>query len=371
MLRWRSSLKSRPKRVVVKLGSACVTKDQGGLDGRKIKELVLDIVELLKNQVEVILVCSGAIQTAKAEFPLQSPNISEQQALSAIGQNQVINAFSSQLKKHSINVGQILLTHEDFKDKTRCFNLKNTIEKLLQWSCLPIVNENDSISFEEISLGDNDQLAAMITSNLEADLLLILSETDGLYDKNPSEKDAKPIRDIPYDEDFEEIQTISKNISGRGGMKTKLEAVRKLTPLGVPVIIAGYKRKSPLFSALMQDSCGSFFFASPQKPVKKKAKIINQTRSSCSVVIDKGAKVALLNNKSLLPVGVQKLEGRFSRGDAIKVIHNRKVIGWGIAEYSSTELRKYLNTGKPKDYMEKLGLASKVFIHKNNLVKKD
>jgi glutamate 5-kinase len=353
------------------LGSACITKEQGGLDNRKIKELAKDLIELLKNKVEVILVCSGAIQSAKAEFPLQSPSMSEQQALSAIGQNQVINAFSGHLKKESINVGQILLTHEDFKDHTRSFNLRNTMEKLLQWSCLPIVNENDSISFEEISLGDNDQLAAMITSNLEADLLLILSETDGLYDKNPSEKSAKAIKSIAFDEDFEEIQTISKSIAGRGGMKTKLEAVRKLTPLGIPVIIASYKRKSPLFTALMEDSCGSFFFASPQKAARKKAKIINQVRSSCSVIIDKGAKEALLQNKSLLPVGIQKLEGRFSRGDAIKIVHQRKIIGFGIAEYNSTDLRKYLNAGKPKNYIEKFGLASKVFIHKNNLVKKD
>lgn len=371
MLRWRKEIKKKPKRIVVKLGSQCVTEEDGGISTKKINKITRDLILLKELGAEIILVCSGAIQAARGLIKNKKNDISSLQALSAIGQNCILSAFEKQLSKDGTHIGQILLTHEDFKNTTRYFNLKNTLENLLSWGCLPIINENDSISFDEITVGDNDQLAAMIAETLDADLLLILSETDALYDKNPKEKDAEAIPYIPFDENFEEIQTINKSISGRGGMKTKLEAVRKLTPLGVPVIISGYRSKTPLVDALTCVDTGSFFQAATAKLNKRKSKILNQARSQCIVRVDAGASSALNNNKSLLPVGIYKLEGRFQRGDVVTIMNKTKVIGWGVAEFGSTELRKYLNMDKPKDFQERLNIPSKVFIHKNNLIKKD
>ena len=210
----------------------------------------------------------------------------------------------------------------------------------------------------------------MIAESLSAELLLILSETDGLYSKNPNEPDAFLIESIAYDEDFEKIETIDKSIVGRGGMKTKLQAVRKLTPLGIPVIIAGHQGANPIKEAL-EENKGSLFHPAPKKWNKRQSRIISRVRSSCSVVVDKGAADAILANRSLLPVGINKVEGRFQRGDVIHILCGKKTIGYGIAENSSTQIRKYLSAGKPKNYQETLLLPTKVFIHKNNLIRKD
>lgn len=371
MLRWRKEIAKKPKRLVIKLGSQCVTDELGGVSFKKVNRIAKDVLELKKQGLEVILVCSGAIQAARAILKTKKTDISSLQALSAVGQNRILNAFEKKIAKAGYHLGQILLTHEDFKSPSRYFNLKNTIENLLSWKCIPIINENDSISFDEITVGDNDQLAAMISENLSADLLLILSETDGLYTKNPKDAGAEKIHRVSYDENFEKIQTINKSISGRGGMKTKLDAVRKLTPLGVPVIISGFDKKEAILSALSSENTGSFFDSAKLKLNKRKSRILNQARSQCLVKIDSGALQAIENNKSLLPVGILKTEGNFKRGDVINIMNRNKVIASGIVEFGSKELKKYLSLDKPQDFQEILNIPSKVFIHKNNLIKKE
>ena len=370
MLRWRHEINKNFNRIVIKLGSNSITKASGGIDSNKIKAICEGIKELHKEKKEVILVCSGAIQTARGMIKSKSQRLSQLQALSSIGQNQVITALQSEFKTEQSPIGQILLTHEDFKSSERYFNLQNTINELLNWKALPVINENDSISFNEISLGDNDQLAALISENCNADLLLLLTESKGLYTAHPDSPGAEHIPFIEYNKDLSFIKTMNKSIAGRGGMKTKLEAVRKLSPLGVPVIIADYRCPSPVLEALSSSETSSFFEAAPEKLNKKKARLLTSVKENCYIKIDKGAAQALQKNKSLLPVGIKAVHGRFQRGDVVKVFHSRSLIAQGIAEFSSTELRKLLNTDLSADYPEKYNLPSRVFIHKNNLLQK-
>ncbi|MEC9283141.1 MAG: glutamate 5-kinase [Bdellovibrionota bacterium] len=370
MLRWRSEINKKLSRIVIKLGSNSITDPKGGVDRKKIKSVCEGIKELHKEKKEVILVCSGAIQTARGMIKSKSQRLSQLQALSSIGQNQVISAIQSEFSEEQTPIGQILLTHEDFKHPERYFNLQNTIGELLNWKALPVINENDCISFNEITLGDNDQLAALISENCNADLLLLLTESKGLYTAHPDSHDSEHIPYIEYDKDLSFIKTMNKSIAGRGGMKTKLEAVRKLTPLGVPVIIADYRCPSPVLEALASSESSSFFEAAPEKLNKKKARILTSVKGNCYIKIDKGAAKALESNKSLLPVGVKAIHGRFQRGDVIKVYHSRTLVAQGLAEFSSTELRKLINTDLAPNYPEQFNLPSRVFIHKNNLLLK-
>lgn len=370
MLRWREEINSKLHRIVIKLGSNSITKAEGGLDRSKVKAICEGIKELHRDKKEVILVCSGAIQSARGSIKNKPKRLSQLQALSSIGQNQVISLIQSEFKNEQTPIGQLLLTHEDFKHPERYFNLQNTINELLNWKALPVINENDSISFNEITLGDNDQLAALISETCNADLLLLLTESKGLYTAHPDSPNSEHIPFIEYDKDLSFVKTINKSIAGRGGMKTKLEAVRKLTPLGVPVIIADYRCPSPVLEALSNSESSSFFEAAPQKLNKKKARILTSVKENCYVKVDKGAALALKSNKSLLPVGVKAIHGRFQRGDVVKIYHSRSLVAQGLAEYSSTELRKLINVTLPADYPDLYSLPSRVFIHKNNLLLK-
>ena len=365
-MQWRKELSRPPKRLVIKFGSSAVTRPEGGIDLDKVKKLSHDLYRLWQEGCHPIVVCSGAIQTARALVSQAGKDLPSLQALSAVGQSQVIAAFATEFAVWQIPVAQLLLTHEDFSHGERYHNLSNTLQQLLQWRCLPIINENDSIAFEEITVGDNDQLAARIAENCEAELLVMLTESRGLFDRHPQEVGAKHLPFIDYDQDLQLVQTINKSIAGRGGMKTKLEAVRKLTPLGIPVIVADYRIDSPLLNALENAQSSSFFAAAPQRLNKRKARLLTSVKEKAWVRIDKGARLALESNKSLLPVGITHLGGRFRRGDTIKILHQTKIVAHGVAEYSSTDLRRFLHAkaqGKEKELL----LPSKVFVHKNHL----
>lgn len=356
-------------RIIVKVGSLAVTCEEGGVSLSKIENLIFDLFTLKENQKEIILVSSGAIHAAKGLIPYnvdKKLKISHQQALAAVGQPLLMNAYQEVLKKYNWKLAQILVTHEDFKDRKRLLNIRNTINTLLKEGILPIVNENDTVSYEEITVGDNDQLAVMMVQATEGNKLIILSETEGLYNKNPKEKDAILIKNVAFNSDLKNIKFGAKTSAGRGGMSTKLQAIMKLTPQGVDVFLGSFLQKNPV-SGILNNLQGTKFEGNPNR---EDSFFINWMRSlvknHCYLVIDEGAKNALMKGQnSLLPVGIKKVVGIFKRGDVLLINHKGKSVAMGLSEFSQKEILILLE----EDSIEKneLLMHSKVVVHKNNL----
>jgi glutamate 5-kinase len=370
----RKLLRIPKKSLVIKLSSLAVTTEDGNINKNQLKAIIHDISTLIQDYgFNIVLVSSGAINAGKNLVPLsKNQDISYLQACASVGQPVLMNAMQKELSKYQLQIAQILLTHEDLKSKKRSLNIRGTLLELINTKdgqkCIPIINENDAVSFDEITVGDNDQLSAMISELLGIKTLLMLSTPNGLYDKDPKIADAKQISLIKFDDHFQGLELISKSNAGRGGMKTKLQAVRKLTPLGHDVIISSFKNKNPILSPLTQE-IGSLFLGAPLGPEKKKHSwLITRLKNDCSISIDEGAKRALLKNASLLPIGILQTNGNFQRGDCIEILFKNKRVGIGISEYSNSNIEK-IKQLKSTQLVDALPLAhSKVVIHKNNLL---
>jgi glutamate 5-kinase len=364
----RPELPQRCKRVVVKIGSAALANPATGVDLGKIEQIVSDCHALHAAGMEVVLVSSGAIQIGRMTLA-QPPDLSVDylQACSAIGQPTLMACYTQAFAAHRLNCAQVLLTHEDIRSRRRSLNLQNMMQRLLESGVVPILNENDSVSFAEITVGDNDQLAAMVTEMLAADCLVILSTPDGLYEQDPTASLAQVIPFVRYNESFEGVSLVGKTAAGRGGMRTKLEAVRKLTPLGVPVIIATFKHPTPVRQALAGG--GTFFEGSPAPEHNARQRwLVSSARLGAIIKIDQGACHALLHKGSLLPSGIVAVEGNFGRGDCVQVVWGRQTVGTGRVEYSAAELRR-IQGRQSHEIAEILGYCpAKVAIHRDHLV---
>lgn len=363
-------------RIVVKVGSLAVSDENGGVNLSKIKNIIADLHQLKNHGFLPILISSGAVNSGRGLIKKPDEKkmmISYQQAASAVGQPILMKAYIDTLSEFNWACAQILVTHEDFKERKRFLNIRNTINRLLENGILPIVNENDTVSFEEITVGDNDQLAVMITEASDAEKLILLSEADGLFDKNPKETDAKCIHEIDFRDDFKSVKIAAKTNIGRGGMDTKLKAVRKLTPLGIDVILGSFLFNKPI-SRLLHHKGGTHFLGNPiREKSRRKSWLSTVVKNDCYVIVDDGASTALLSSHtSLLPVGIKKIQGKFKRGEVIQILHNNKVIAVGLTEYDHKELE--LMRGKNSAEINGLlpFVHSKVAIHKDNLLlKKD
>ena len=360
------------KSIVIKLSSLAVTYPHGGINHRQMNRIIDDILMLKKDfNIRPVIVSSGAINAGRSVFSPSDPqDMSSLQASSSVGQLLLMKTFLQKFSKQGQMIAQILLTHEDLKNKQRSLNTKNTLNRLLNAGVIPIVNENDTVSFDEITFGDNDQLSAMICEMIGAQHLVLLTEANGLYDRDPNLEGAKRFNSISFDHGFENILTISKTASGKGGMKTKLQAVRKLTPLGVDVFISTFKGKSPIIKAL-DKSNGTHFHANPNPvDIKKKSWILTRAREHAVISIDRGARDALLKNASLLPVGITKVTGPFMRGDSVQIKHGRSIVAFGITEYSSKETEKIKQCNSKQLHKVLTHVPSRVVIHKDNLILK-
>ena len=325
------------------------------------------MLRLLKSfETQVIIVTSGSIQAGQDFLPnYQAQEISHLQAASSIGQPILFSKYSDALKKHNINTAQTLLTHDDFKNRTRFLNARNTLLHLLENNIIPILNENDAISFQEITVGDNDHLAVMAAQMLSVDLILFITSADGLYDRDPKENDSKIIKQIPFSYDFSQLEISSKSSSGRGGMQSKIEAVQKATNSGIECIIAG-KSANPILP-ILTEQLGTFFEANTEKLSARKAWLLSTTRPNCKLYVDEGCKKAILANASLLPSGILRVEGEFTRGDSVSVCFEDQNLAVGLSEYSSTEI-KQIKGLKTSQVSDKLGFCiSDEIIHRDNL----
>jgi glutamate 5-kinase len=341
----RVTILSNVKKVVIKIGSGVLTRKEG-LDLNIIDQLVDEIADLKKNGRHIVMVTSGAVASGRHRMGItrKLKNMPEKQAAAAIGQGRLMRVYSNAFGRHGINVAQMLLTMSDLTDRQRFINIRNTLSHLLEWGVVPVINENDTVSVEEIKFGDNDHLAAMMANIVGADLLINLTNTDGLYDRNPkTSKKAKLINLVrKITSEIEAAATAESDPVGTGGMKSKIMAAQKVTVCGIPYIIASGKRKGIFEEIFSGKETGTFFLPMTNCLNSKEHWIAFTLRARGKLVIDEGAKNAILNKgKSLLPSGIIGVEGEFTVGDPVACIDSEgNQIAKGLVNYSSDEIKK-------------------------------
>jgi len=361
------------KRLVVKIGSS-VLSDASGLKSAFFAHLAEQVAELKSSGVETVIVSSGAVAAAMAAFgQAKKPHlIPEKQAFAAYGQPLLMQHYTAAFKKKGLPVAQILLTHPDLENRNRFLNAKLVIDELLGRGIIPVVNENDSVVVEELKFGDNDRLSAYVSNVAEADLLVILSHVDGLYDGNP-EKDANT-KLIPIVEKVDsatgQLVFQNKNELGTGGMASKLEAAQIGLDFGIPVFITNGTKKGCLTKIFSSSAVGTYFQPNLSPLSARKHWISKVLKPKGEIVVDTGAKDALTAKKrSLLPSGVKAVKGHFERGDCIAVNDvGGKLVAKGLALYSWWEVEKIM--GRKSIEIEKI-LGYKYadeIIHRDDLV---
>jgi glutamate 5-kinase len=360
------------KRVLIKIGSAVLT-GENGLDLQIIEQLVDEIAHFTKQGYQIVIVTSGAIASGKHRMGITGKlkSMPQKQAAAAIGQSRLMRVYSNSFGKYGIFVAQILLTMSDLTDRKRYLNVRNTLSTLIDWGVIPIINENDSVAVDEIKFGDNDHLAAMITNIIDAQLLINLTSTEGLYDQNPTgSKKAKLITLVrEFTEEIESAATEETSDVGLGGMKSKVIAAKTVTSSGIPCLIAPGKKKGVLHDIFAGKEIGTLFLPASEHMSSRKYWIAFTLRSRGKLFLDDGAKIALIEEgKSLLPSGITNVEGDFGIGDPVTCVDAEGAqLAKGLVNYSSSEIKKIMGLKSTKieqvlgykDYDE--------IIHRDNL----
>ena len=362
----------KAKTIVIKIGSSLLVNNKKIIRQKWLNNFAKDILELKRLKKNIIIVSSGAIALGCKKLNLNKKNIKldKSQAVASIGQIELINLFKKTFNKKKINLSQILITLEDTEQRRRAINAKRTLENLFSLGYVPIVNENDSIATSEIKYGDNDRLASRVAQISGADCLILLSDVDGLYSKNPKLfNDAKLISEIyNLDNDIQKIATKSISEYGTGGMKTKIEAAKICQNSGCVMVIANGLKDRPISNIIKKNKC-TWFLPKVSKLHARKKWIISSVSPKGDIIIDDGAIAALRRGKSLLAAGIKKVNGKFYKGDHIKIL-NKDLIEFarGLSSFSSDEIRKI--QGKHSDKInELLGYISKSeVIHKDDMV---
>ena len=370
----RNDIISKAKRCVVKIGSALLTQDGKGLDHQAIDDWAEQIVQLRGQGIEIILVSSGAVAEGMTRMGWkQRPKaLYELQAAASIGQMGLIQAYESNFSKHGYHSAQILLTHDDLDNRRRYLNARNTLYTLLKLGTIPIVNENDSVSYDEIQLGDNDTLGALVANLINADLFIILTDQKGLFDKDPrSNPDAKLIQQAHANDKalINFAGSAGTNI-GTGGMATKVTAAQRAAQSGCPTIIASGRENKVLERIYEKEDVGTLLLPDATRLVARKQWLAGQLKSNGKLWLDDGAVQAVQQKgKSVLAIGVIKLEGSFQQGDMLNCYDKGgQLIAKGLVNYNYEEAQKI--QGKSSDEFRKLlGFINKPeLIHRDNLV---
>ena len=339
-------------KIVIKIGTSSITKkgcddtkENCSIDPGFMESIAFQVSELRKHGKEVILVSSGAIGVGLNELGIapKPREIPIRQAAAAVGQSILMQYWSEAFSKYGMKVAQILLTYEFYSDRVSYLNLRNSISTLLEYGVVPIINENDCTCTNEIEaiFGDNDKLSAMVASKIDADLLIILSDIDGLFDRNPkTHSDARLLslveRITPEIESYGGDPTSFKGV---GGMRTKIKAAKICSMAGCYVLIANSEIENVVLKILSGEEVGTLFLAE-RHIQKNRARWIILARASGTVRVDAGAKAAVLGKNSLLPAGIVGVEGSFDRGDVVKLECEGRVFAKGITDYTSEELLK-------------------------------
>lgn len=361
------------RRIVVKIGSNILTA-RNDLNISVIESISSQICVLIDNGLEVLLVSSGAMAAGlrRMGLPYRPDEIPQRQAISAIGQSGLMNAYEHAFARCDKKVAQILLTSEDLHNRERYLNARNALYALLAWKVVPIINENDTVKVEEIKLGDNDNLSAMIALLMDADFLINLTDIDGLFTKDPRTHDDAQLIDrvSTFKQEIEDYAGDIPGALGTGGMLSKIRAAKKVTAAGVPMIIARGDRPDILTRLFDGERLGTYFVPKDKKLPSRKCWIAYTLKPKGTIVVDDGAATALVKNgKSLLPSGIVDVRGDFKPGDPVefKVVPGA-ALGIGLVNYGASDVRaiKGLKTAQIKD-----ALGSKPYdevIHRDNLV---
>jgi glutamate 5-kinase len=345
------------KKVVIKIGTSSLTNEDGSFHRTLTEGIANQVAKLKELGKTVIIVSSGAIGIGCEELkmPLRPREIPLRQAAAAIGQNILMQEWVVAFKKHGIKVAQILLTYEAFSNRMTYLNLRNSISTLLEAGVVPIINENDPICVQEIeaTFGDNDKLSAMVASKVEAELLILLSDIDGLFNKNPKKnEDAHLISTIEkITPEIESYGGSPTSMKGVGGMRTKIEAAKITSMAGCHMVIANSAINDVVVKIIEGENIGTLFLAKVGK-YKNRTRWIILSKSSGKLIVDAGAAKAVQKGMGLLPSGIKDVEGTFDRGDIIELESSGKVFAKGITDYTSTELNKL--KGMRSDMIEKI-----------------
>lgn len=359
---------------VVKVGSSSLTAAGAGLDRGAIRRWVSDIAELRRDGCQVVLVSSGAVAEgcSRLEFADRPTAVHELQAAAAVGQMGLIEAYETAFQAHGLRTALILLTHDDLSNRERYLNARTTLKTLLELGVVPVINENDTVATEEIRLGDNDTLAALVTNLVEAHVLALLTDRDGLYENDPRQRaDARLVRfGRANAAELTAMAGADPGKVGRGGMATKLAAARIAARSGARTLIANAAVPDVLLRLRRGESLGTLLVADVGVLVARKRWIAGQLKTKGELMLDAGAvRVLQHGGKSLLPVGVTAVRGRFNRGDVVLCVDPvGTAVAKGLVNYGSDEASKILGCAT-RDIETRLGYVDEPeLVHRDNLV---
>ncbi len=359
------------RRVVVKVGSSSLTSAAGGIDPHRVRALVHAIAELRSRGAEVVLVSSGAIAAGLSPLALarRPQDLATQQAAASVGQGLLVHRYTEEFAQHGQPVGQVLLTVDDVTRRSHYRNAYRTFAKLLELGVLPIVNENDTVATSEIRFGDNDRLAALVAHLVHADLLVLLSDVDGLYDGDPRVPGSALLAEIASERDLEGVSIGRTGPAGigTGGMQTKIEAARIATGAGIPVVLAAAGSAA---AALAGEPAGTLFHPTGKRRPTRLLWLAHATEAKGRLHLDDGAVRALSHRRaSLLPAGITEVSGSFDAGDPVDLVDAAgRAVARGLVNYDSTELPGLLGRST-HDLARELGASyEREVVHRDDLV---
>ena len=362
------------QRIIVKIGSALLTGGGRGLDKPAIADWVTQIAELCRQDREVVLVSSGSVAEGMARlgWKTRPQSLHQLQAAASVGQMGLVQTYESLFRSHGLHTAQVLLTHDDLSRRDRYLNSRSTLLTLLKLGAVPVINENDTVATEEIRFGDNDTLGALVANSLEADLLVILTDQTGLYERDPGiDPCAKLVHQASInDPALSEMVGESRSGLGRGGMVTKLRAARLAARSGTATVIVGGREKQVLSRVIAGECLGTFLIPDTDPLTARKRWLAGQLKLKGALTLDEGAvKVLKESGRSLLPIGVVSMDGEFERGDLVACLDSQgHEVARGLVNYNALETQLIMRQPSSK-IEELLGYVDEPeLIHRDNLV---
>ena len=365
---------SSAKRWVIKIGSALLTDEGRGLDVARIDNWVTQMCRLRRKGVEIVLVSSGAVAAGMEKLGLdERPSaLNELQAAAAVGQARLVQVWEESFQKHGLQLAQVLLTHADHSNRQRYLNARSTLNTLLDMGVVPVVNENDTVATEEVRFGDNDTLGALVANLVEADVLVLMTDQDGLFTADPRKDPGATLVDNvrAKDRQLDAMAGGGSGRLGRGGMQTKLRAARQAASSGAATVIVGGRMASVIERLYAEEALGTLLLPDHERMAARKQWLQGHMQTSGELVLDAGAVDVLVSKgKSLLPVGVQEVRGSFLRGEMVACLdESGREVARGLINYDDKDARKII--GKPSDrILELLGfVGEEELLHRNNLI---
>ena len=358
------------RRIIIKIGSALLTANGRGLDQAAMAAWAAQIAALQQQGRELVLVSSGAVAEGMCRMNLSErpDSLPDIQACAAIGQMGLIELWSKALLAHGIQTAQVLLTHDDLSDRRRYLNAGEALDRLINWRVIPVINENDTVATDEIRFGDNDTLGAMVAGLVNADLLILLTDQAGMFDADPRKNpDAQLLSTVRAMDERLDAMAGSGGALGRGGMATKVRAARLAAKSGAQTLIAHGNQPDILLRLMQGEPLGTLFTVDNDRLIARKQWLAAHLQTAGRVVLDAGAVQAVrAQRRSLLPVGVQAVEGRFGRGDVVECVDTSgERVAVGRINFSSTEVARI--QGQPSDQISRIlgENASSVLIHRD------